>query len=302
MTTEDAARVRARYAGQGQRQVALGIWEAMGPETKDTLLALLPDDWSFENKRILDFGCGNGRTLKHFLPEAETAELWGADIDADYLETLMAQCPQIHTIQCQPAPPLHLESGSFDLAWSISVFTHLTDESIPWLLELHRLLKPDGLLIATFMGQWVSEFVAGEPWDEDRVGMNVLQHTQEWEVGGPNVMMSEWWVRAHWGRAFQILEIAPRIHNMSWAVMRKREVDVSPAGLEQPADDPREHKAVRHNLRQVQRELELTRELGATLAADAVGEYERSRSWRMTRPLRSGARTARERIDRWRSR
>jgi len=152
--------------------------------------------------------------------------------------------------------PLGLEHGSFDLVWAISVFTHLTDNSSAWLLELHRLLKPGGLLIATYMGRWSSEFFAGEPWDEDRVGRNVLHHNRDWDRGGPAVLMSDWWMRAHWGCAFEILEIAPQIHNMSWAVMHKREVELTTEDLDRPDDDPREVAALRHNLRQMQREVE----------------------------------------------
>ena len=89
-------------------------------------------------------------------------------------------------------PPLGLEHGSFDLIYAISVFTHLTDNSVPWLLELRRMLKPDGLLIATFMGRWISEWFAKEEWIEDRVGMNVLHHDRDWDSGGPAVLISEW--------------------------------------------------------------------------------------------------------------
>ena len=65
-------------------------------------------------------------------------------------------------------PPLPLEDESFDLIWSISVFTHLTDNSLPWLCELHRLLRPGGLLIATYMGRWTWELLAGEAWTRMR--------------------------------------------------------------------------------------------------------------------------------------
>jgi hypothetical protein len=51
------------------------------------------------------------------------------------------------------------------------------------------------------------EALVGEPYREDEVGMTVLRH---WETGdaGPDVLHSEWWLRAHWGRAFEILEVA----------------------------------------------------------------------------------------------
>jgi SAM-dependent methyltransferase len=260
-------------------------YEALGADTKAELLALLPDDWSFAGRRVLDFGCGAGRTLRHFLGEAETAEIWGVDIDADSIAWLQsALCPPLHAARCAPAPPLELETGTVDLAWAISVFTHLTYTSLLWLLELHRILKPGGLLIATYMGRWNSDVIAGEPWDEDRIGMNVLRHTNAWEHGGPMVLMSDWWVREHWGRAFEIVSIAPEVHGQSWALLRRREVTLTVEDLERPADDPREHAALRHNLRQVQRELEGVR-----------AEYEQSLSWRLTRPLREARRRVRRR-------
>lgn len=256
-------------------------YDDLGAETRAFLLELLPDDHSFEGKRVLDFGSGAGRTLRHFLDEARDGEVWGADIDAASIAWLQANlCPPLHARRCSPDPPLGLEYGAFDLAWALSVFTHLTDSSIPWLLELHRLLKPDGLLIATYMGRWTSEILLGEPWDEDRVGMNAVGHDRAWDDGGPSVFMSDWWVRAHWGRAFEILRVEPQNHGQSWALLRKRDVELTPADLERPADDPRENAALRHNLLQLRREH--TASLGRVRA-----EYEQSRSWRLTRPLRA---------------
>jgi SAM-dependent methyltransferase len=275
-------------------------YEELGAQTKRALLRLLPADWSFAGKRVLDFGSGAGRTLRHFVPEAESAELWGADIDGASIDWLRKNlCPPLHAWHCPGWPPLGLEHGSFDLIWAISVFTHLTDNSSAWLLELHRLLAPGGLLMATYMGRWNSEFFAREPWEENRVGRNVLHRSQDWGSGGPAVLMSDWWVSEHWGRAFEILEVAPQVHNMSWALMRKRDVELTTEDLDRPADDPREYAAISHNLRQVQREMDelaqrerrlqerarrLERELEGR--SGSLSAIESSRSWRLTRPLR----------------
>jgi SAM-dependent methyltransferase len=264
-----------------------GTYERRGAEAKSALIDLLPDDWSFSGKRVLDFGCGAGRTLRHFLPEARSAEFWGADLDGASIDWLQgALCPPLHVVRGRETPPLGLEHGSFDLAYALSVFTHLTESSLPWLLELHALLKPGGLLIATYMGRWNSEIFTGEPWDEDAIGMNVLRHDQPWDSGGPVVLMSDWWVRAHWGRAFEIVDVAPNVHGQSWALLRRRDVALTAADLERPADDPREWAALRHNLRQVQRD-------HVAAMSEIRRSYERSASWRLTAPLRAGARTLR---------
>jgi len=264
-------------------------YEQMGAETKDALLRLLPDDWSFEGKRVLDFGCGSGRTLRHFLREASRgSEFWGADIDGPSIDWLkQALSPPLHPWKCAPGPPIGLEPCSFDLIWAISVFTHLPrSASFQWLLELHRLLKPDAYLIATYSGRWNSEFLIGEEWDDDRIGMAVLQQHRTWDEGGPVVLMSDWWVQAHWGRAFEIVGRLERFHSYTWVLMRKRDVELTPEDLERPDDDPREHKALRENVRLLQHEVLDHAEQLRRVEATIRGEYENSLSWRLTTPLR----------------
>jgi len=83
------------------------LWESLGPETRTAILALLGDDWTFEGKRVMDFGCGAGRTLRHFTDEARVAELWGVDIDGPSIELLRETvCPPLHVMQSQYLPPL----------------------------------------------------------------------------------------------------------------------------------------------------------------------------------------------------
>jgi SAM-dependent methyltransferase len=212
----------------------------------------------------------------------------GTDVDAASVAWLQENLsPPLRVWQGAHGPPLGLEHRSFDLIWAISVFTHLTVGSIPWLLELHRLLKPDGLLIATYYGRWNSDFLAGESWEEDRIGMNVLHHNVDWDRGGPVVLMSDWWTREHWGRAFEIVDSKAQIDNMTWLLLRKRDVELTIEDIERPSDDPREYRALRHNLDQVRRELEEESLQSAIRLNDLRRDYEESLSWRLTRPLRA---------------
>lgn len=280
------------YVGHHDPARRLEDFELFGRRYRAAILDLLPPDWSFEGKRVLDFGCGSGRVLRHFLDEARVAELHGSDIDAASIEWLRENLsPPLHVSKNEEEPGLPFPDGHFDLIWATSVFSVLTDTWSGWLCELHRVLRADGLLLVTFVGEGGSEFVAREPWDEDRVGMNVLAYGVSWEVGGPMVMHSPWWIREHWGRAFEILELRPRTDwGEGMVLMRKRDVSVTPDALERidPADE-REIRALRHNLRQVQREGVFVRETG-----DAERRaLEQSLSWRLTRPLRTVARLLR---------
>ena len=276
---------------------------AAGPETREILLELLPDDFDWEGKRVMDFGCGVGRTLMHFREEAELGEIWGVDLDAGALRAVEQNlCPPVKALRCEIDPPLPFEDSSFDLIWAISVWTHLTDTAHAWMAEMHRLLKPGGLLIPTYMGERYSELLAGEPWHEDRIGMNVLRNYQGSDQGAPMVLISDWWMREHWGRAFEVIRIEHGAHDQNWPLLRRRDGEISAAEIERRSDDAREWEAVRHNLKQVQREVEMALREGAEdveaereRAERLSAEYEGSLSWRVTRPLRGARQLWRQR-------
>jgi hypothetical protein len=73
------------------------------------------------------------------------------------------------------------------------------------------------------------------------------------------VLHSPWWLRAHWGRAFEIERIdeAPHPGWHGFIVLRRRDDDAVPTveALEAlEPDEPRELGALRHHVRQLERE------------------------------------------------
>ena len=276
------------------------FYDDLGRRARAEIEGALPADWSFAGKTVLDFGCGAGRTLRHFLPEADTAEFWGCDIDAESIQWLEQNLsPPLRVFQNGPEPPLSPPDETFDLIWAVSVFTHLVETWSSWLLELRRVLKPGGLLVATFMGEGMSDVIAGEEWAEERVGMNVLRYGQSWDLGGPMVLHSPWWIREHWGRGFDVLDLRP--HGFATrageghgiVLLQKNDREITREELERiDLADPRETLALRHNLDLVQAEaadlrvaVEHFRGQADTLRRH-VESFEGSRSWRLTEPLR----------------
>ena len=287
-------------------------YETRGRAAHGQIASMLPGDWKFEGKRVLDFGCGAGRTLRHFLPEAKDAEFWGADIDEASIDWVQANLtPPIHAFRCDETPPLPKPDGYFDLIYAISVFTHLTESWSHWLLELHRLLRDGGRLIATYAGEDVAPRI-NEAWDENQIGMNVLRTWQSWDEGGPVVLHSDWWIRAHWDRAFEILDVQPpsqisdELGPQTWVLMRKRPGRFTTADLEsvEPGEE-REVRAMRHNIGQLHAEAAEQRRILLpeieALRRDSVKLHRTidgltsSRSWRLMSPLRALARRWRER-------
>jgi SAM-dependent methyltransferase len=257
---------------------------------RERIEAILPGDWDLEGKRVLDFGCGAGRVLRHFLAEGSSTELWGCDIDGPSVAWLVDNMsPAVRSFRNGPEPPLPLPDGYFDLVWAASVFTHLTDDWSAWLSELRRILAPGGLLVASFLGEGAFDAMVGEPYDEDRLGMAVLRDWQPWDLGGPWVFHSEWWLRAHWGRAFEILEMrrpprgpggASEVGH-SYLLARARADPASPAELERiDPSEPREAAAR-------DRQQALRRSEAAALAAEEGGPLRRALRSAKRRLLRS---------------
>ena len=176
---------------------SFAAYEAVGRQIHDAVVAAVPAEWTWQNKRVLDFGCGAGRTLRHFVGEAAEAEFWGCDIHAPSIDWVNANLnPPVRAFVNSALPPLPHPDQSFDLIYAFSVFTHISDAWSAWLLELRRLLANDGFLVASFLGAGLSEAIAREPWREERIGMNVLKAHAGWDEGGPMVLMSPWWIRS----------------------------------------------------------------------------------------------------------
>jgi len=238
-------------------------FDASGRALRTDVERILGPQWSWEGKRVLDFGCGPGRLLRHFLPEARRGRWMGADVHEPSLAwARTALSPPVELQRTPGAPPLPFVHESFDLVLSMSVISHLVDDWAAWMLDLRRVLAPGGLLLTTIISAGYSRTLAGEPWDETRVGMNVLGYGAPRCAGGPMIMHSGWWVRAHWGRAFEILALeesglmSGEPEGTQGAVlMRRREVELTPEDLEAPEPgESRELLALAHNLAQTRRE------------------------------------------------
>jgi SAM-dependent methyltransferase len=102
---------------------------------------------------VLDFGCGCGRTLSWMARAAPGLKLHGTDVDGEAVAWCRTNLPGIQFGTNGALPPLNYADNSFDLAYAISVFTHLNeDHQRRWLAELGRVVRPGGLLLFSVHG------------------------------------------------------------------------------------------------------------------------------------------------------
>jgi len=107
-----------------------------------------------QNKRILDWGCGPGRIIRH-LPSVinNGCSFYGTDYNEQSIAWCSEHIPEVHFNTNQLEAKLPYENDFFDVIYGISIFTHLSEAMhYNWFNELYRILKPDGILFLTTQG------------------------------------------------------------------------------------------------------------------------------------------------------
>ena len=113
-------------------------------------------------RRALDWGCGCGRIAMYFLAIEDGPTIRGCDIDPRAVRWADEFLQRGAFDVIEPMPPTPYADAQFDLIVSYSVFTHLSrDVAHSWLMEMHRLLEPGGLFLATTHGDCALQFAHG---------------------------------------------------------------------------------------------------------------------------------------------
>lgn len=103
--------------------------------------------------RILDFGCGCGRTLRWMRDLAPASRLHGADVDGEAIAWCRDHIDFATFAATNSQPRLPYADDSFDFIYALSVFTHLPlTAQFAWLEELRRVLAPGGIVFLTVLG------------------------------------------------------------------------------------------------------------------------------------------------------
>jgi SAM-dependent methyltransferase len=104
--------------------------------------------------KILDFGCGCGRMLFPLAKLVDPSKIFGTDIDNDAIKWLLQKANIFGGLKTNSHnPPLDFKEATFDLIYSVSVFTHLPEKmQFEWLNELSRITVTGGYVILSIHG------------------------------------------------------------------------------------------------------------------------------------------------------
>jgi SAM-dependent methyltransferase len=166
--------------------------------------------------RILDYGCGCGRTTRALKTLHPACDLYGADIDPEAIAWLQQGYSRFAEFRLVPhAPPMPFDDGFFDFIFGVSVFTHLPEGmQFEWLEELRRVTRPGGYLILTTSGE---KNYSGLPPDVRRIvetkGFCYLDGTYGQSVSLPafyqNTFHTLDYIRREWSKYFEVLATQP---------------------------------------------------------------------------------------------
>ena len=184
------------------RRCAEDLRVALGRQSRDI--------YSFG--RILDFGCGCGRAIRWFADHPESSQFYGTDIDADAITWCRKNMGFATFSVNDMIPPMRCDSGSFDLIYAISVFTHLDEDlQFQWLAELKRVARPNCLLLVSIQGQFCwSKLSAGKIAQIQEQGIVFDESGSVWQGIFPESYTTAYhtkeYVCSRWSQHFKVVD------------------------------------------------------------------------------------------------
>lgn len=127
-----------------------------GRNTAEEIVTLFSKhfDLTKQNIRILDWGCGPGRIIRHFHALLPKAEIYGTDYNEKYINWCSENLKEINFSVNKIDPPMKYKNSFFDVIIGLSIFTHLSEKNhFDWIQELYRISQFDGGVLITTQGE-----------------------------------------------------------------------------------------------------------------------------------------------------
>ncbi len=180
-------------------------------------------------RRILDFGCSSGRTLRALSAAFPEVEWHGVDPNGPAVGWAAEHLPGAAYAQSQSDPPLAFADAHFDAVYAISIWSHFAAASaLAWLDEMHRLIAPGGHLVFTVHGAESVAFYGrralrpAEQLDEivKALHSDGFWFAQEFGEDGDHGVADPGWGTAFMSAEWLLRHVTPRWHIVSYEVGR----------------------------------------------------------------------------------
>ena len=128
---------------------------------------------NLDNKKVLDWGCGPARIVRHFPGLLPKTEFYGTDYNDQTILWNKEHIKNVLFFNNKINPPTNFENNLFDGIYGLSIFTHLSEENhINWINELSRIANKNAILILTTHGDSFKEKLLKN--DQFKFNSNIL--------------------------------------------------------------------------------------------------------------------------------
>jgi SAM-dependent methyltransferase len=160
--------------------------------------------------KVLDFGCGSGRTLLWWAAMSPRPHLFGTDIDRDAIDWVAPHLP-VETSVNGFDPPLSYTEGQMDIVYAISVLTHLGEVAQDaWLGELRRITRPGGVVLLSIHSEESNALLPKA--DRAKLSEQGILFRRDYSLaskifgdGYQNTYHTDDYIQRHWGRFFTVV-------------------------------------------------------------------------------------------------
>lgn len=103
--------------------------------------------------KVLDFGCSSGRIIRVLTAAYPQIKCYGCDPNDMAIKWINENLEDISSLVSPEEPPLPYSSGTFDLVYAISIWSHFNKAAaLRWFEEMKRIIRPGGYLLFTTHG------------------------------------------------------------------------------------------------------------------------------------------------------
>lgn len=186
--------------------------------------------------RVLDFGGGSGRVIRHFRQLRPEAELYLSDVNPAHVNLSRALFGgAIRTFYNSATPSLPFPDSYLDYILAFSVFTHIDLADTAWIMELRRVLKPKGCAYLTIFDQstWNllpqaaigpinladSDLRAYHATNPTLSGRQVYVYNASGDTYQCYVFLSTEYIDRHWAPLFSSYTVAALAHSYQSALL-----------------------------------------------------------------------------------